>query len=161
MVRISLAVSREERTLTQPCKDKKLRSYSPRYLYPKHVIMGSPSRGLPSSYLPLLYVTANSVFSRRCLSFLFLSPSPRVLFFVALCHALHPFRTFRRPSRRLSRFLSRSLPILAACPGQATHFSFPRNRKQRVYERDISRDILRFREYTGVRTFLLVLVSFE
>lgn len=72
----------QPRTLTQPCKDEELRSYSPRYLYPKHVITGSPSRGLPSSYLPLLYVTANSVFSRRCLFplFLALAHSPAPLF---------------------------------------------------------------------------------
>lgn len=134
-VRGSYILGREsrERTLTQPCKDKKLRSYSPRYLYPKHVIMSSPSRGLPSSYLPLLYVTANSVFSRRCLSFPSLSPSP------SLSSSLFPSATL---SIRFARSaVSRVFSLPSRCLSWSSHSLFLSSEsKTTVYERDISRD---------------------
>ena len=153
LVRICLAGSRENEHLRSRART---RSYvpTPRGTYIRSTLSWvPPSRGLPSSYLPFLYVTANSVFSRRCLSFLFLSPSP----------------LSRRVSSSLSSTISirfalfaipRPLPLLAARPGQATHFSFLRNRKQQSTSKAYPKIFYGFVN-TGVRTFLLVLVSFK
>ena len=129
-----------ERTLTQPCKDKKLRSYSPRYLYPKHVIMGPPftrvailvpSVSLCYGQFSILQTLSLFPFSLPLASF-----TPRVLLFVL--HDLHSFRTFRHPSS----------PPPSRCPSWSSHSLFLSSEsKTTVYEQGISQDILRFREH--------------
>lgn len=110
------------RTLTQPCKDEELRPHSPRYLYPKHVITGSPSRGLPSYHPPTFrfFMLRPILYSPDVVSFLFFAtPSHRLgvrPLSLALAHAAYvsrsPFhhrrlllRPFRSPSAG-SLFLS-------------------------------------------------------